>query len=1389
MISRFFVPRDSQISLDEHGFLHRPDGEYAEAYNPNLQQWTQLSRLPVIVILGEPSIGKSTVLTDAYHIDASVDPADVHSYDLGIFSDQATLAQELFGPNGPFQESADDRVTTIYLDSLDESKISIPTIERYLLDKLQHISSDRLRLRIACRTAVWSTVLEEFLKQKWGDQGVAILELAPLRIQDARAIAERRGQDATNFMEQVIIQNVGSLAARPGTLNLLLDVYAETGTLPTSRFELYTTGCRALLAESNRERRESGRMGRLSTEQRISLASRIAAVTMFANRGMISLKDSFSSNSKLIALADLEVPGTRPRQVSQAPNMLVDFREVLDTGVFSSRGPDIIGWAHQTFAEFLAANYLFAHELSTEQARSLFINVNDPLRRVAPQLWETAAWYSVRKPEFLRWLLDKEPELVLRSDVQLADPEMCEQVVLSILTLADDNRYFDTDIWTRRRYLRLWHPQLASQLRPYIVNQSHSLIARRIAMDIAEACKLEELSNELMDIALDMSEQYRLRINAAYAVQYIGEKSARQRMCQLLHDPHDENDELKGVAIGCLWPEFMSSDDLFRFLTQPRNEDLIGSYSILFEGSLLEHLRSPDCLPAINWVRNLSRSQLQNYSMGRFADAIMTHVLKYLDDPTVCEAFAETAWHLLKQHDSIFSRRWGSSKSTDVLEDTTQRRKVALALIRQCKNPADDGFYLFHYEERLVRDEDFGWLLDMTGSDIEPAADICAGLLGYRLHYDCSLEVFNQVLDEAAALASQGKPTLKAALSWLLNPIALDSPEADHARELARQIKELQEMSAARRYLPVSEHLEKALCRCEAGDTTHWVNVLTALSRENDESPTIWTNQNIFETPGWALASPDLRSRIRTAAISFLFQSAAPADDLTGRNHYRISELVFIPALLLSLFDPAHKAIDLPNEVWEKLTRPIVVTLMRDKEAAHWEQIIRLAQSNAAVSLFTAFQERLTFEIENESGFHLEEKVKHAWDAHYEELLRFIVQNPGRNSNHLRDVLEFLFKQNAKDMDRLCCDAIHAQLRQGNTELAAIYAATYLRHGLSMAWANIWPLMQSTLEFGRAVVMKMATFRDASRVLDLDEVDLSDLYIWLETAFPQMEDPEMNGWVSPRHEVANFRQELLGRLKNRGTRGALEALDRIIAVFPESLWLRSLRIDAENITRRAMWKPLNPVEIIDFVENANMIIVRDAQELADAIQQSLTRLQGRLYGHGGRPPLATALWDEASRRPKAEIRISELISLHLHDDLGNTGVIANREVEIRNHAGKGIGESVDLLVSCYCPDGDSHTHIASVVVEVKGCWNPSLYDDLTTQLSDRYLDNVDLRYGLYVVGYFPAGLWDDLDSRKAMSMRNTNGDIENLKHHLSEIVKQMPAGAPKVIQSVLDFGY
>ena len=56
-----------------------------------------------------------------------------------------------------------------------------------------------------------------------------------------------------------------------------------------------------------------------------------------------------------------------------------NLREVLDTGLFSSRGPARIGWAHQSYAEFLAAHYLVGKRTSPENFMKVLCHPNGGL--------------------------------------------------------------------------------------------------------------------------------------------------------------------------------------------------------------------------------------------------------------------------------------------------------------------------------------------------------------------------------------------------------------------------------------------------------------------------------------------------------------------------------------------------------------------------------------------------------------------------------------------------------------------------------------------------------------------------------------------------------------------------------------------------------------------------------------------------------------------------------------------------------------------------------------------------------------------------------------------------------------------------------------------------
>jgi hypothetical protein len=106
------------------------------------------------------------------------------------------------------------------------------------------------------------------------------------------------------------------------------------------------------------------------------------------------------------------------------------------------------------------------------------------------------------------------------------------------------------------------------------------------------------------------------------------------------------------------------------------------------------------------------------------------------------------------------------------------------------------------------------------------------------------------------------------------------------------------------------------------------------------------------------------------------------------------------------------------------------------------------------------------------------------------------------------------------------------------------------------------------------------------------------------------------------------------------------------------------------------------------------------------VQESLARAQQRLQGE---TPLATQLWD--GDRAKREVELAKFLKDHFEHDLVCGGVIINREVEIQ------WSKRTDLRIEAVArqPHGNAFERLC-VIIEAKGCWNPSSQQGLRVSL-------------------------------------------------------------------------
>ena len=156
--NRFWCSREGSFSLDDYGFLFDPGPERRHFYNPAVLSFDDIARSPCLVLLGEPGLGKTVALDDERStIERRVaETGELLLWkDLNVYQTDAWLVRSVFEDEVFRSWLKGDQILQLHLDSLDECLIRITSLVGLLAEQLQQCPADRLRLRVACRTAVW----------------------------------------------------------------------------------------------------------------------------------------------------------------------------------------------------------------------------------------------------------------------------------------------------------------------------------------------------------------------------------------------------------------------------------------------------------------------------------------------------------------------------------------------------------------------------------------------------------------------------------------------------------------------------------------------------------------------------------------------------------------------------------------------------------------------------------------------------------------------------------------------------------------------------------------------------------------------------------------------------------------------------------------------------------------------------------------------------------------------------------------------------------------------------------------------------------------------------------------------------------------------------------
>ena len=1369
---RFWCSREGSINLIDGGYLADPEAAYGRHLNPHLRPFSGLSNLPCLALLGEPGIGKTeTMRAEREAIDAAIVAGGGRTMwlDLRSCGSEQRLIDKLFGsPEFAAWLRGEHRLHA-FLDSLDECLLRVDTVAALLLDELRNYPVERLSLRIGCRTAEWPALLEEGLRELWSGKGFGAYELVPLRRVDILAAASAQELDPESFLRAVDEAEAVPLAIKPVTLDFLIGSYRATGALPARQADLYLEGCRWLCEERNRSRVASRRTGSLTQDQRLAVAARIAAVTVFCNRYAVWTGVQPAAPDEEDVLVRTLAGGTESAGGEEFPVGEDALREALGTGLFSARGPERLGWAHQTYAEFLAALYLVQRGLAPDKAMSLLVHPDDEEGRLVPQLHEAAAWLAGMSPGVFRALTDADPEVLLRSDAASTDAAGKASLVDTLLVLYDEERLLDAGWAPRARYKRLEHPGLAEQLRPYVVGGDKSLSARRVALDIAEACGLLALQNDATRVALDPLEEPRVRKEAAHFVATVGDSETRLGLMPLASGAagDDPDDDLKGNGLRAVWPEHVEAGELFGLLTPPKKPNYTGSYGAFLTYDLTDGLRTADLPATLAWVEGRVPDRGMPFRFGELADQIMQRAWAELLNPGVAPAFARAALSRLKNHQEVVKERREIFEATGELTfsgrvavDDRRRRLLLEEMIGLFMPDKDDVYYLIYGRTPLVIGRDVGWLLEMLRSEgVEQRKAIIAALVGY------AHRLWDEEAEEAVYLAHLEDRALAREVGRVFAPVELGSEEAETQRRTHERLSEWEkeDEESPPPDPPVKDLVVSALDEVEAGDVeAFWARVYELMQYDERGFGSVsGAEWDMTALSGWEAADDGTRARVIEAAKRWVSEGDPRTEEWLGKDlAYRPAFAGYRALCLLLRFAPDFVE-ELSIDSWEKWT-PIIldfpVTLNTDEEKEPHLQLVATAYDRAP-DRFVSTLVTLIDHANAKDHMFVTRSLERCWD---DRLARAVLQKakdpalkPTTFGVLLGDLLGYGPPEAQEFVEATVTCGVGGDQEHSRR---AVVAAHALFHGLEdSGWDVLWPAMQGDDRFGGAVVEEISSgVRHADLPYEhLTERQVADFYLWMAGRYPRSEyfvEHGGEGFITYglKENISEWRDGVMGHLRNRGTFEACRQIERIADEMPELREeLKWTLYQARAEARRRTWFPPEPRHVLELAARPGTRLVQNGDQLLTVLVESLGRLEEKLQGE---TPMAPALWNQAggSQRPKDEDWFTDYVKQHLVEDLRGRGLVLNREVVIRKGEGGGRGERTDLHVSAFSSGSDPNAlDSVCVVVEAKGCWNDELDTAMEEQLVDRYLaDNASCRHGLYLVGWFNCTQWDSEDRRR-----------------------------------------
>lgn len=1071
---------------------------------------------------------------------------------------------------------------TIFLDGLDELPARNAMLRSDILDVLSTLAAEGkaafpaqpLRLLVTCRSADLPEDFVRGIEAAWVGE-VALLQLEALTEADILLAARNVGLgEGARFAAYINTRGLGPLASSPMTLGMLIRLFeAGEGDLPTSLAQTYRATVSDML-ERSRTSAQAANPAFLSQAQ--LLLGRLAAVCVLSNRQVLwtgVARDAEPADA--VAVADV-AGGDDGFGDAALPVDEIFVRTVLGSGFFVPDGSNRWVWPHQSFAEFLAADYLAQTSLDRGRLMELLSVREADGIRVVPQLREVAAWLAGIDDVVRRMLVGSEPVLLLRSDVAGADDGFKATLASELLTRLESGELDDFSLDPRVKLAQLSYPRLAELLTPLISNKGRRLQARRVALEIARSCGLRSVGPALLRLATDHDEPISLRASAAVAA---GDVTPDGRdlasLSSLLASSHesDPQDELRGAALWVLWPKVLGGEALFAALGPPRDDTLYGWYKA-FIYRLDPSTFDPACLRAsLAWLNGLDRRAQTLIVFEKLVSAIMRAAWAARTDDRVRAAFADVLvaaaddyGHVLRLFDlsAVRSDYAGSTSATheQLIADLASRAGQDAGALRR---------WAIWGPMPLLWPDDLPWLLvqsrHLPGEFLVDA--ICSVASGKSPEEVAELWQHEAASSDVAVAIKR------------LFVTDLKGPAAGWAREAHRRAHA--DVGAGQRPSYRDEQIANSVDACAERPEEWWKLNLLLLADQSGYGNEL--SGNLAASEGWLQATEILRAKIIRCAYRYLLDHRMQGNDWIGRNTILRTATAGYRALRLLFSEMPSLYEAVPRDAWAHWAPAILCFPSNDppEERAIQSEIAARAHANAPRDFAGAVEEILD---RSNSPHELANLLARCFDVDMGSLVWRAILRREMDPTSARALFRLLVERELPEAVTWTTELFEnparvPEDRNDEDSLEVFAPAILFETSAAKNWNAMWARCQLDPPHALAVWRAFAafTFFDVGALAALPPAALGDLIEWLKEFHPG-ERLYASGYLSPDEQLFSLQFRLPGLLATVPSDEAVTILTRIAALHPDDLTLRSSLAAAREarLARAAIW--MTPAAIL-----------------------------------------------------------------------------------------------------------------------------------------------------------------------------------------------------------------